>query len=532
MKKFSVIIPCYNSAGTLTKCLHSCFDQDWKEKEVIVVLDGADTSTEAVLKSFPDVKVFKTEGEKTGAPNARNIGFENSNGDYILFLDADSYLNPGSLRTFAEEFDKDDSVGFLYSGYKIVATSTSGAQAYPSEEFDLYHLERYNFIDTSNPIRREYVIKWDVSLKSLQDWDFWLRVCKNGVKGKYLKNSYFVEKEPPSSKSISQDSHDNWADRRSAIQVKLGLPVSDIAVTSSFEHHGRRVAKLMGVDFVEPMILASKPHKYKLVHLVGMFPENGVNNWLPFFDSKTNTFKKDLIKCVHWIGTDILHTKTMLTFNELKEYVKGCNEKFVQYCQSESNEAELKEMGFSVKCLPLPVETSDKLVPLPEQFKVAIYDHGTSNEDIYCQTLMKDIITSTPDMEFVYFGSDIMRGRDNNVEFLGRINISELIPKVSALLRISKHDGLPVTPIEFIEYGRPTITNVDMPFTYKVDFDGKITEESIPKVKKQVIQYLRDLKCRRVKPINFVDALAHYRGLLDPQRLKNELVNQIEKGKL
>lgn len=530
MKKFSIIIPAYKSADTLSKCLHSCIDQDWKEKEIIVVLDSLDNSSDLVLKAFPDVKVLKTEHERSGAPRARNIGFENSTGDYILFLDADSYLSPGSLRTFAEEFEENQYFGFLYAGYKIRPTSTSGAVAYPSEEFDLYHLERYNFIDTSNPIRREFVVSWDEELKSLQDWDFWLRVCQSGIKGKFLKNAYFVEKEAPKKASISQDSHDNWVERRLTIQKKLNLPISDVAVTSQFVHHGRRVAKLLGFDFVEPMILASKPHNYKLVYMLGAFPENGVNNFLPFFDSKTNKFKEGLVKVVHWIGTDVLHTRTMMTFGQLAEYTKGFNARFIQYCQSEANEAELKGMGFNVKCIPLPVETAKKQGKEPGKFTVAIYDHGTSQDDIYCQTLMKDIIVSTPDIEFIYFGSDIMKGKDGNVRFLGRVDIDSIINSASVLLRISRHDGLPVTPVEFMQAGKPTITNVNMPYTYRVEFDGVINEDTVPKVKTQIIKAIRDVKNRRVEPINFEEALKHYGELLSPARMKEELLKKIEEN--
>jgi glycosyltransferase involved in cell wall biosynthesis len=530
MKKFSVIIPHYNSSQTLSKCLHSVFDQDWPEKEVIVVFDGKDKTAEMITQSFKTVITANTPKERSGAPVARNIGAGLATGDYILFLDADSYLNPGALRSWAEGFDKNPEASFLYSGYKILANLQEPGFTYPSNPFDQYHLERYNFIDTSNPIKKEALVKWDEELKSLQDWEFWLRVCKNGHKGHYLENNYFVEKEPPKKQSISQDSHDNWIERRSTIQKKHNLPTSEIAVTSDFPHHGYRVAKLIGADFADPMILLSKPHNYKLVYRVGNFPENGRNNFLPYYDNKTNYFKKDLVKVIQWIGTDILHTRNGLTFSQLKDYVKPFNDKFIQYCQSEQNLAELTEMGFNAKLLTMPVDfTYGSNYELPEAFTVAIYDHGSSQEDIYCQVLMRDIIISMPDINFVYFGSNEMKGQEKNIKWLGKVSpIDKVIKQSSCLLRITKHDGFPVTPIEFLNHGRPTITNVRMKHTFHVDFDGVYTEKSIPQVKKDIIRQIRYIKNGLV--FDYKEAKRYYMEYLNPNNLKDELNRLIKEG--
>jgi glycosyltransferase involved in cell wall biosynthesis len=531
MKKFSIIIPHYGDAGMLSKCLASCFDQDWPEKEIIVVLDGENESARRVLAGYPDVKVLQTENERSGAPHARNVGARVSTGDYLLFLDSDSELDEGSLRTWCEKFEEMPNVDFLYSGYKII--DGSQIMTVPSFEFDVYYLKRYNYIDTSNPLRREFIVEWDETLKSFQDWDFWLQIVEGGGVGYFLKDHYFVRKQSPKEGSISTDSHKNWIERRETILKKHNYKISDIAVTSfAAPHHAKRVAKLINADYIEPTMLITKPHKYRLVHLIGIFPENGVNNYIPFFDTESRYFKKDLVQCVHWIGTDVLHTRAMLSFDDVKELASGYNKRFKQFCQSKWNYDSLKEMGFDVELLPLPVDINDLVKPfLPERFSVAIYDHGQSQDDIYCKPLMIDIMKSMPDVQFYCFGDEKNTRKEQNVTYLGRIDIQKVIAVSSCLLRITKHDGYPVTPIEFLACHRPTITNVDMAHTIKIDFNGKFTENTIQKVKRDIISKIRSLK-RGERLIDIDAAIKHYKTELNPLRLEKRLESLANEGKL
>ena len=181
MKRFSLIIPCYKDSHKLPRCIASVQDQDWKNKEIIVVLDGPDAAAETVIKNYSDVKMLIIE--HGGAPKARNAGAEIATGDYIEFLDSDMFLYPGSLSAFAEAFEDHPECGFVYGGYKYKEKGF-----YPSEEFDPYFLYINNYIDGNFPMRKEVYLPWDEKCKSLQDWELWIRIVKGGVKGFYLKD--------------------------------------------------------------------------------------------------------------------------------------------------------------------------------------------------------------------------------------------------------------------------------------------------------------------------------------------------------
>lgn len=530
MKKFSVIIPCYNSANTLSKCISSVLDQDYPDKEIVVCFDGRDKQAEFIASTFKDIKTCFTPKSKSGAPVARNIGFDNSTGEYILFLDADSYLKAGALTDWAQALEEHPECGFVYSGYRICGVK----EPFPSEQFDPYFLYCFNYIDTSNPLRREAFVRWDESLKSLQDWDFWVRIVKNGVKGYYLENYYFVEKEPPKDDSISMDSHNNWLERIKTVKDKNKLKIRDICVTSwTAEHHGRRVAKLIDADYCNPMMLATKPHNYKLVYMVGFFPLLGVNNYYSFYDSKTQFFKEKLIKVIQWIGTDIWDMMTKLTFMQMKSLVKGYNERFVQLCQSESNLKELESMGCETELLTMPVEfnISDGVYPfpLPEKFTVAIYDHGQSMDDIYYTGFMGEIIKAMPDVNFVYFGEKGKIGKDKNCKFLGKTNnIEDVIKQSSCLLRITRHDGFPVAPIEFLQHNRPTITNVDMKHVEYVEVEKRMNENNFVAIKKDIMNKIRELKKKPKSKMFFIEAKEYYAKYFNPNILKQKLESLIK----
>ena len=105
----SVIIPMYNCAPVIVRCLDSI---DYYDCEIIVVNDGSkDTGAEIVEKyaaTHPNVRLInKSNG---GVSSARNLGIQEAVGKYISFIDADDYIVSGGLDrivTLAEEHNAD-----------------------------------------------------------------------------------------------------------------------------------------------------------------------------------------------------------------------------------------------------------------------------------------------------------------------------------------------------------------------------------------------------------------------------------------
>lgn len=107
----SIIIPVYNGEKTIKKCVDSALNQTLCRVQVIIVNDGSNDNTQAMLSEYQereDVSViFK---ENTGVSDTRNIGINNVIGKYLFFLDADDWIDShliGQMYIFATKYDLD-----------------------------------------------------------------------------------------------------------------------------------------------------------------------------------------------------------------------------------------------------------------------------------------------------------------------------------------------------------------------------------------------------------------------------------------
>ncbi len=97
---FSIIIPAYNYAHTLTRAVESVLNQQSNDYEMLVVNDGSTDNTEELLAKLKlkhgDTFRFHTQ-ENSGSSSARNYGIDHSCGRFLIFLDADDEMVPGAL---------------------------------------------------------------------------------------------------------------------------------------------------------------------------------------------------------------------------------------------------------------------------------------------------------------------------------------------------------------------------------------------------------------------------------------------------
>jgi glycosyltransferase involved in cell wall biosynthesis len=107
-KSISIIIPTYNDAVFLQKCLFSIAAQSVLPFEVIVVDDGSrDNSAKQICyqKEFSSLSIKFYKIKNSGPSKARNHGFKKSNGAYILFLDADDLLPKEAIKIYSKELN-------------------------------------------------------------------------------------------------------------------------------------------------------------------------------------------------------------------------------------------------------------------------------------------------------------------------------------------------------------------------------------------------------------------------------------------
>lgn len=100
----SIIIPAYNDEKYIARCLDSIVIQNYKDYEVLLVLDGSTDGTKNIANNYIGRvnKLRIIEQNNAGAGSARNNGIEHSSGDFIVFVDADDWLEPNALQTLIE----------------------------------------------------------------------------------------------------------------------------------------------------------------------------------------------------------------------------------------------------------------------------------------------------------------------------------------------------------------------------------------------------------------------------------------------
>lgn len=117
--KFSFIIPCYNTAQYLEKCLNSIIDQTFKDWEIIAVNDGSIDDTSGILNDYlkRDSRIKVITQENKGVSASRNNGVKIARGEYLLFADSDDwYKDVHGLERIVEisSHNDEDIIVFQY----------------------------------------------------------------------------------------------------------------------------------------------------------------------------------------------------------------------------------------------------------------------------------------------------------------------------------------------------------------------------------------------------------------------------------
>jgi len=505
-------MPIYRTERFLEKAIESILDQDYKDWELICVSDGYSRKASLIIKTFNDPRIKHINISHGGACKARNEGAKVAAGKYISFFSSDFRAIPGMLRKWVDTFQEHPEADFIYGGYMF-----PNRQIYPSEEFDPRQLEVYNYIDGGFPLKKEIWEKypWDEKIKSLNDWDFWLRIVKVGYRGYYLGNYYSYIAEPPRTGGLSHDSSQNWIERVKQIRENNNIPQRSIVVASlGAPFFGKNLAKFLDADFM-PMP-SFKPHTYKMVYLLGFYPNSADKHARVFLNCQ-----KDCKKVIHWLGSDIAGLKK-LSWESLNALGNTLNQTMsIMFAESKVQQRELIKMGIKTEVLPLLRDISSfTRKPMPKDFAVAVYLPGV-NTDNYHPILIENITKNMPDVQFYLYGDRGVKEQQDfkNVHIVGWKDINEIIDKTSILLRYTVHDGLPTAPMEFLMSGRYVVSNVDMPYIEKID--SKKDEEGVRKI---IIEKIRQIKKKiRKKQYPTDEAVQYYKDYLNPNKIKKRL---------
>lgn len=194
----SVVIPTYNRACTIERCINSILNQTYKDIQIVIIDDNSQDDTENIIKNMniDNLKYIKLK-ENKGACYARNIGIENSDGQYVAFQDSDDEWFANKLEKQMQYIRKYDLDLVSCRMYQIF---NDRKNIFPSQtKITRESIYRNNQISTQTILAKKECFKndkFDIELPRFQDWDLILRLLskfKCEIMDDILVNAYIQD---------------------------------------------------------------------------------------------------------------------------------------------------------------------------------------------------------------------------------------------------------------------------------------------------------------------------------------------------
>lgn len=177
-----VIIPTYNGERFLAETIHSVLAQSYPPCEVIVVDDGSDDGTAALVAAFGH-PVRMVSNPRGGPAGARNRGIEETRAEFIAFIDHDDLWHQDKLAKQMEAFDADPSLDVCVSRIQRFQQGASG------NEIEFFGTPAAGYLTVTMLVRRESfkrVGPLNASLKYSDAAEWFLRARARGLKIRLL----------------------------------------------------------------------------------------------------------------------------------------------------------------------------------------------------------------------------------------------------------------------------------------------------------------------------------------------------------
>lgn len=123
----SIIVPVYNAAGNLPRCIESALAQELRDFELILVDDGSTDESPAICDAYADrdPRVRVIHQRNAGVSAARNRALDEARGTCVQFMDADDWMAPNAAKLMMRALTAHDCDMVIADYYRVVGTRTS-----------------------------------------------------------------------------------------------------------------------------------------------------------------------------------------------------------------------------------------------------------------------------------------------------------------------------------------------------------------------------------------------------------------------
>ncbi len=182
MRKFSIIIPTYNSSDTLSRTMESIVGQTYNDLEVIIMDGVSNDNTLAVAKKYSEkiANLLIISEKDNGIYDAMNKAIDVATGEWVLFLGSDDTLYDKNTLAKVSNYIETTQAPVLYGSAKILGDTgwAKDGEIYAGE-FNLPKLLNQNICHQAIFYNREFIKDkvgyFSLDYKKSSDWDFNLR---------------------------------------------------------------------------------------------------------------------------------------------------------------------------------------------------------------------------------------------------------------------------------------------------------------------------------------------------------------------
>lgn len=187
--KFSIVTPSYNQGQFLSDCIESVRSQTGVNVEHIIADAGSTDETLDILRQSPQVRW--TSEPDNGMSDGINKGFHQATGDWLMWLNCDDFLLPGTLGKVARFIHSNPDADIVHGDCIYVKEDKTPIRRKYDTPVDGLDLLFVGCIipSTAAFYRREIIDAGhllDVGYKNCMDWEYYLRLHRLGFRFRYL----------------------------------------------------------------------------------------------------------------------------------------------------------------------------------------------------------------------------------------------------------------------------------------------------------------------------------------------------------
>jgi glycosyltransferase involved in cell wall biosynthesis len=200
----SVVIPCFNQGQYLPSTVASVIASTYQNIEIIIVNDGSTDDSlyvaQQLARSHSGIQII--DQPNGGVSKARNAGMRIAHGDYILPLDGDDLISNDYIEKAIEKLRSNSSIKVVYCN--AIKFNEHTQKEWKLKPFSLHKLATDNMIFVSGIFRKKDALEIGGYSEDMtmgrEDWEFWIKMLKNGGQAVKLSIHGFYYRLTPNSK--------------------------------------------------------------------------------------------------------------------------------------------------------------------------------------------------------------------------------------------------------------------------------------------------------------------------------------------